>query len=272
MSENGDFMSNHTENDFHLNPSPPFDIRIVFCGYTRVTSWNYTNVNLRVWLLYWNRTPGAELELNGNIKEMEPGEVILIPPYTTFSTRLRKPFLHFYIHFEAGAPFDRVKREFLCFPSSHAAKNLPRFLKRRDEISHALIFRLLIYEYLLRIPESAFLPPGESVLDPRILRALDIMNREFAFTHSNRSICKRIGMSLNNFYRLFLAVTGTTPKHYLLNQRMESARRLLIYSDKTIDEIASETGYTDRYHFSKAFKSFYACPPVVYRSMYRSRS
>ena len=49
-------MSIHTENDFHLNPSPPFDVRIVFCGYTRVANWNYTNVNLRVWLLYWNRT------------------------------------------------------------------------------------------------------------------------------------------------------------------------------------------------------------------------
>ena len=94
-------MSIHTENDFHLNPSPPFDVRIVFCGYTRVANWNYTNVNLRVWLLYWNRTSGAELELNGSVKKMEPGEVILIPPYTTFSTRLREPFLHFYIHFDA---------------------------------------------------------------------------------------------------------------------------------------------------------------------------
>ena len=169
-------MSIHTENDFHLNPSPPFDVRIVFCGYTRVANWNYTNVNLRVWLLYWNRTSGAELELNGSVKKMEPGEVILIPPYTTFSTRLREPFLHFYIHFEAKAPFDRVKREFLCFPASHAAKVLPRILKARDEVSRALAFRLLIYEYLLRIPGSAFLPPGESVLDTRILRALDIMN------------------------------------------------------------------------------------------------
>lgn len=138
-------MSIHTENDFHLNPSPPFDVRIVFCGYTRVANWNYTNVNLRVWLLYWNRTSGAELELNGSVKKMEPGEVILIPPYTTFSTRLREPFLHFYIHFEAKAPFDRVKREFLCFPASHAAKVLPRILKARDEVSRALAFRLLIY-------------------------------------------------------------------------------------------------------------------------------
>ena len=265
-------MSIHTENDFHLNPSPPFDVRIVFCGYTRVANWNYTNVNLRVWLLYWNRTSGAELELNGSVKKMEPGEVILIPPYTTFSTRLREPFLHFYIHFEAKAPFDRVKREFLCFPASHAAKVLPRILKARDEISRALAFRLLIYEYLLRIPGSAFLPPGESVLDTRILRALDIMNHELALTRDNRGICKRIGMSLNNFYRLFLAETGTTPKHYLLNQRMESARRLLIDSEKTIDEIAFETGYADRYHFSKAFKSFYACPPFAYRGMYRRKS
>lgn len=98
------------------------------------------------------------------------------------------------------------------------------------------------------------------------------MNHELALTRDNRGICKRIGMSLNNFYRLFLAETGTTPKHYLLNQRMESARRLLIDSEKTIDEIAFETGYADRYHFSKAFKSFYACPPVAYRSMYRRKS
>ena len=28
----------------------------------------------------------------------------------------------------------------------------------------------------------------------------------------------------------------------------------------------------DRYHFSKAFKSFYACPPVAYRGMYRHKS
>ena len=165
-----------------------------------------------------------------------------------------------------------MKRAFLCFPASHAAKVLPRILKARDEVSRALAFRLLIYEYLLRIPGSAFLPPGESVLDPRILRALDIMNHELALTRDNRGICKRIGMSLNNFYRLFLAETGTTPKHYLLNQRMESARRLLIDSEKTIDEIAFETGYADRYHFSKAFKSFYACPPVAYRSMYRYKS
>ena len=201
---------------------------------------------------------------------MNPPDLFLIPPYTTFSTESRKPFQHLYLHFESGAPFDRVRREILRFPASHAAKCLPRILRCRTEISRALAFRLLVYDYLLRIPENAFLPPGKTVLDSRIRRAVEIMNQEFASFSGNRAICRRIGISVNNFYRLFLRETGTTPKHYLLNQRMETARRLLIDSDRSIEEVAAMTGYADRYHFSKAFRQFYSCPPVLYRSRYQS--
>ena len=70
-------MSIHTENDFHLNPSPPFDVRIVFCGYTRVANWNYTNVNLRVWLLYWNRTSGAEVAAGAVVGAVARSDMIV---------------------------------------------------------------------------------------------------------------------------------------------------------------------------------------------------
>lgn len=263
-------MSNHTENLLFRNPYPPFDIRISTFGFAEVESWNHSNVNLGSWLLYWNRNPGATLRANGRKMEMNPPDLFLIPPYTTFSTESRKPFQHLYLHFESGAPFDRVRREILRFPASHAAKCLPRILRCRTEISRALAFRLLVYDYLLRIPENAFLPPGKTVLDSRIRRAVEIMNQEFASFSGNRAICRRIGISVNNFYRLFLRETGTTPKHYLLNQRMETARRLLIDSDRSIEEVAAMTGYADRYHFSKAFRQFYSCPPVLYRSRYQS--
>ena len=56
-----------------------------------------------------------------------------------------------------------------------------------------------------------------------------------------------------------------SPKKYLLNQRMEHARRLLIHSTDSIEEIAAQTGYADRFHFSKVFRRFYDIPPAAYR-------
>ena len=67
------------------------------------------------------------------------------------------------------------------------------------------------------------------------------------------------------FYREFQRELGMSPKKYLLNQRMEHARQLLVYSSDTIEAIAAETGYADRFHFSKAFKRFYDVPPAAYR-------
>ena len=263
-------MSKHTEKLFHLHQIPTFDIRILTGGYTIVESWNHFNVNFGTWLLYWNPDDGAELEWNRTIKNMSPDRLFLIPPYTTFSTRARNPFRHFYLHFEADPPFNRVKRDILSFCAAHAAECLRRFRSASDGTAHMLLCRLLVYEYLLRIPESAFLPPDETVLDARIQRAVEIMNKEYATLSDNRELSRRIGMSLNNFHHLFREGTGTTPKHYLLNQRMEEARRKLISTEKSIEEIAAETGYADRYHFSKAFKRFYECSPAAYRNKLRN--
>lgn len=263
-------MSKFTENQFHLKTIPNFDIRIFIGGSALVETWNHANVNFGVWLLYWNRDEGAELAWNGKKQKMSPDQLFLIPPGTTFSTRSGKPFRHFYLHFDADPPFDRVKPEILSFSPDHAAKYLAYFREESGETARALLCRILVYEYLRRIPESAFLPPDETVPDARIRHAVEIMNREYATLPDNRELCKRIGMSLNNFHHLFRAGTGTTPKHYLLSRRMDAARRELITTDKTIEEIAAETGYADRYHFSKAFKMFYACSPAAYRNRIRN--
>lgn len=247
-----------------------FDLEIICCCYAPVPLWNYANGTHSHWLFYWNRTEGAEIEFNGNSKCLNSRHIALIPPYTTFSTRSSKTFQHFYIHFTAGDPFDRVKREILYLPSNVIVKMFPR-LYCSSETEKALVFRILLYEYLLMIPQSAFLPAGESVMDRRIRRAAEIMTSDLSRHHGNAEISRQIGMSLNNFYGLFLKEIGSTPKQYMLSQRMEAARRMLANTKNSIDEIASMTGYADRYHFSKAFKTFYGLPPAAYRNAFEKK-
>lgn len=258
-------MSNTTISGISANCGAAFDAVIRVCSFSRIMKWNYRGVTHSCWAFYWNPDPGACLEYEGNTVEMPPDRVFLIPPYTNYSSGSTKPFRHLYLHFELPSPFDRVKRGILSFPADHARQFFQQIDQNLPVHTYPLLLRLLLYPYLYRIPAEQFLNPGESTLDPRIRRATELMNSHLVRPLPNRELCRKAGIPLNLFYREFQRELGMSPKKYLLNQRMEHARRLLIHSTDSIEEIAAQTGYADRFHFSKVFRRFYDIPPAAYR-------
>ena len=76
-------------------------------------------------------------------------------------------------------------------------------------------------------------------------------------------------ISSDYFRKFFKKETGKSPHDYLVEKRMELAKYLLInhyYDDSTIKLIASQVGYNDQYHFSKAFKKHTGmCPSLWIR-------
>jgi AraC-like DNA-binding protein len=65
--------------------------------------------------------------------------------------------------------------------------------------------------------------------------------------------------------RLFRANAGMSPQLYSRIRRIEKACILLHYSDLDIKEIASETGFCDRFHFSRVFKKMRKVGPSEFR-------
>ena len=49
--------------------------------------------------------------------------------------------------------------------------------------------------------------------------------------------------------------------HYLADWRMTLARDLLLAQDATMDEIATQTGYSSVYAFATAFRRHHGAPP-----------
>ena len=72
-------------------------------------------------------------------------------------------------------------------------------------------------------------------------------------------------MSVSNLCHLFKQETGVSPIRYTMERRLEKALILLGDSRLSMEEIAKKTGFADRYHFSKAFKSRYGQTPVQMR-------
>ena len=82
---------------------------------------------------------------------------------------------------------------------------------------------------------------------------------------SNDYLAGQMHMQTNHFIRYFKKYLGQTPQRYITEKRMDVAKRMLLDGDKSLSEIAEETGFCDSAHFSKTFKSFYSISPGQYR-------
>ncbi len=75
------------------------------------------------------------------------------------------------------------------------------------------------------------------------------------------------GLSYSNdhFIRLFRKYKGMTPYEYVLENKIEAAKTLLLTSSHSISRISHILGYADVYHFSKQFKERTGTRPSQYR-------
>ncbi len=79
-----------------------------------------------------------------------------------------------------------------------------------------------------------------------------------------KDVAKQVHLSESYFTIYFKNKTGTNFRDYLLNARMQLARRLLASKDTNIGEIAYRVGYQDYRSFSRAFKNETGMSPSEY--------
>jgi AraC-like DNA-binding protein len=72
-------------------------------------------------------------------------------------------------------------------------------------------------------------------------------------------------LSLSTFKRRFAQLYGTSPTHWLLQQRMAKAAHLLRESPRHVGELAGELGYENLSSFIESFKQFYGVTPKQYQ-------
>ncbi|MBI3506605.1 MAG: GlxA family transcriptional regulator [Proteobacteria bacterium] len=103
-------------------------------------------------------------------------------------------------------------------------------------------------------------------LPPSVRNAVRLMKRHTEDPISIAEIAERSGMSSRQIERLFLRYLEMSPARYYLSMRIDHARELLLYSDRSILEVAVSTGFTSTSHFSHWFRRFSGMRPSQLRS------
>jgi AraC family transcriptional regulator len=76
-----------------------------------------------------------------------------------------------------------------------------------------------------------------------------------------------VQMSQYRFARAFKQSTGLPPHQYLLGQRVERAKKLLIEKQLPIVDISYQLGFASQSHFTATFRRFTKVTPKVYRNI-----
>jgi AraC-like DNA-binding protein len=295
------FMALKTTTDVKVDPSAikqhftSISIKIHCCRYWKLSEWEFNNLSFPFWRLYYNTIEGAQITFGDEEVTINESMVVLIPPYTSFSTSLKHSNTeslsgsriesydeyrqlkqsgmvdHLFIHFNLGFQYDRVQPGIYQFNADTQLKTL------LDEIRLSTInnssnfgFRqtMQIYQLIIQLVNNIPKEKRESLkIDSRVLKVIDYIDQHFADTISNDSLGKIASMAPNSLLRLFKTSTGFTLQQFLQNKRIEKAIILMHNQGASIDQIADACGFSDRQHFSKVFKRVVLIAPAQYRKM-----
>jgi transcriptional regulator GlxA family with amidase domain len=75
-----------------------------------------------------------------------------------------------------------------------------------------------------------------------------------------------------NFDRRFIKATGNTPLEYSQRVKIESAKKALETTRKTVNEVMYEVGYSDVKAFREVFRKITGMSPLEYRNKYNKEA
>jgi AraC-like DNA-binding protein len=102
-----------------------------------------------------------------------------------------------------------------------------------------------------------------------LLRAKDLIDREYARPLDVPALAREAHASTAHFSRSFKRAFGETPHRYLLTRRIERAKELLRGTFLSVTEVSLEVGFQSLGSFSTAFRDLVGEPPSAYARRWR---
>ena len=109
-----------------------------------------------------------------------------------------------------------------------------------------------------------------AVSDPVIRDLLQHVHAHYRQSMGIKDLADRFQMSRRQLEIRFRAALNTSLRNYLIRFRLKEAKRLLLSSKATVEDIAAMTGFCHAPHLSHSFKKYFNCTPVQFRKAHRS--
>ncbi len=99
-----------------------------------------------------------------------------------------------------------------------------------------------------------------------------LVEQNFREKHQATDYAELLFKSSKTISSIFKNAGYSTPLTIINERIISEAKRLLLFSDKTAEQISYELGYNEGGHFSKFFKSHCGLPPVEFRNSHLEKT
>ncbi len=100
----------------------------------------------------------------------------------------------------------------------------------------------------------------------KLRRVLEFIDENLERDLTLAELAEVADLSPFHFARSFKQTTGSTPIQFLMQRRIDFARRLLVESELPIVEIGLRAGFKNQSHFATLFRKITAMTPKAYRN------
>ncbi len=110
---------------------------------------------------------------------------------------------------------------------------------------------------------------GGGTKDPLIEKAIDYMEKNFDQPITIELLSSYLNISQYHFIRVFKKLTGLSPYSYLISYRITRAKKYLVETSRSVEDISQLCGFNDTTNFITKFKSLTGETPLKYRKNFQ---
>lgn len=228
----------------------------------------------------------AEFTINGRVSPAGAGDAVILSRFENHSVKiLSDSYLRYILHVD---PDDGSHDGSICQFLANRPAGFENIIKVGDDTPRlARLFeriiaedggerlasqmrQLLINELIIEIYRHT--PPhiGFELYEDREIYELQLrLERDYDKSHTLSSLAKQYSMSVSSLAHKFKKVTGSSVMDYLLSCRMAQAKRLLVSTALSVDEVVSRCGFSDSSNFCRSFKAQTGLTPSAFRKEYK---
>ncbi|MBC9914566.1 helix-turn-helix domain-containing protein [Chitinophaga varians] len=264
------------------------------------SKWNYKNVISPYFRIYYIDGGAGEIWDTSTKVKLEPGFLYIIPSFTLCNLvcphYLSQYFVQFFEESSDGISLFENNRSILKVKATQIdilnftrlleinpgrgikGSDNPRVYEKntfykayQDLNNHQSMATFTETHGILLQLVSRFLTQDASKysdtpqVPAKILHAISHIQLNLHRDLSVATLAKRANLHADYFSRLFLQHTGERPVKYIQEKRIERAQYLMVTTQMTFAEIATQTGFENVFYFSKIFKKITGASPGNYK-------
>ena len=123
---------------------------------------------------------------------------------------------------------------------------------------------------LVGISQDLHSPSDRDLEMANVKSVVDFIKSNLGTTLRTEPLAEQAGMSCDQLDRRMKRVFRLSTKKFIMKSRLEEATRLLVNSDRSLVEVATDCGFADQSAFTRHFRAAVQVTPAVYRKQNQS--